>query len=276
VRGVVVTLGVVAGAWLAVVALAWGFQRQLIYLPDAAPPGPPPAGVDEVTLTTSDGLRLEAWYVPAAGDPTSVVLLTPGNAGNRAGRLPLARGMAERGHGVLLVDYRGYGGNAGRPGETGLVRDAVAAWEHLASRADVDPRRIVLLGESIGAGVAAGLAAELAPDDEPLAVVLRSPFPALAEVARVHYRFLPVGMLLRDRFPVTEQLRGVGAPVLVVAGGADTIVPTELSERVATDADASYLEIPGADHNDAELFDGARFLDGVDAFVHDAIAAQGG
>jgi uncharacterized protein len=291
VRAVLTTAGVLVGVWVAVVALAWGFQRQLIYLPDRAAPSGTPADVEEVRLTTSDDLQLTAWFVRADRDPASVVLVTPGNAGNRALRLPLARGLAARGHDVLLLEYRGYGGNPGRPHEPGLVRDAVAAWEHLADRPDVDADRLVLLGESIGTGVAAAVAAQLtgsgdpvAPGEDapaaaaavaPAAVVLRSPFPTLADVAAGHYPFLPVRLLLRERFPVTEHLRQTEAPILVVAGGADTIVPTARSQEVAAAVDAHYVELAGVDHNDAALLDGAAYLDAVDGFVREALDRGG-
>jgi uncharacterized protein len=283
VRAVLTTAGVLVGVWVAVVALAWGFQRQLIYLPDRAVPSGTPADVEEVRLTTSDELQLTAWFVRADRDPASVVLVTPGNAGNRALRLPLARGLAARGHDVLLLEYRGYGGNPGQPHERGLVRDAVAAWEHLVGRPDVDADRLVLLGESIGTGVAAAVAAQLtgsgdpvAPGEDvpaaaPAAVVLRSPFPTLADVAAGHYPFLPVRLLLRERFPVTEHLRQTEAPILVVAGGADTIVPTARSQEVAAAADAHYVELAGVDHNDAALLDGTAYLDAVDGFVREAL-----
>jgi uncharacterized protein len=274
-RGVATVAGGVVGVWLLVVLLAWGFQRQLIYLPDGAAPVAPPSEVEEVDFTTADGLELAAWYLPAAGEPAAFVLVTPGNAGNRANRFPLARGLSARGHGVLLVDYRGYGGNPGNPSEAGLLRDAVGAWAYLESRDEVDAERIVLLGESIGAGVAAALAAELTPLGAPAAVVLRSPFPSLGEVARAHYPFLPVGLLLRDRFPVSDQLADVDAPILVVAGDADSIVPTALSREVAVRADARYVELPGVDHNAAALLDGAEFLDAVDDFVRRSLEAGG-
>jgi uncharacterized protein len=274
-RAVAAVVGVVVGAWLLVVLLAWGFQRQLIYLPDRADPAAPPAAVEEVAFTTADGLELAAWFVPAEGEPVAHVLVTPGNAGNRAHRLPLARGLAARGHAVLLVDYRGYGGNPGDPSEAGLLRDAEAAFRSLEARDGVDAEHIVLLGESIGAGVAAGLAAELGPTGGPAAVVLRSPFPSLGEVARGHYPFLPVGLLLRDRFPVSDQLADVEAPILVVAGGADTIVPTALSREVAERAGARYVELPGVDHNAAALLDGADFLAAVDDFVRHSLEDTG-
>ncbi len=256
---------VAVAVWLALVVLAAVFQRQLIYLPSVASPTPP-SDVEEVAFTTGDGLQLAAWFLPV-DDPVSTVIVFPGNAGNREQRLPMARGLTSRGHAVLLVDYRGYGGNPGSPSEDGLLRDAVAARDHLATRSDVEEASIAYLGESIGAGVAAGLAARA----QPAALVLRSPFPELADVGRSVYPFLPIRTLLRDRYPVVEDLATNDAPVLVVAGDADRIVPTRLSRQVADAVDAELIEIEGAGHNDAALFTGDRYLDEVDAFLRASV-----
>ncbi|MFA9433020.1 alpha/beta hydrolase [Egicoccus sp. AB-alg2] len=263
-RTLTAVVATVAGLWLVLVAAAWSFQRHLIYLPDRGAPQRPP-GVEEVTLPTQDGLELAAWWVPADGEPVSVVLAVPGNAGNRGLRLPLATGLAERGHAVLLLEYRGYGGNPGRPDEEGLVTDARAAREHLADREEVADLPVVYLGESIGTGVAAALTALSPPD----ALVLRSPFPSLATVGRHHYPFLPVRTLLRERFETRSHLGGWAGPTLVVAGEADGIVPPELSDEIATLTEAERLWLPGVDHNDRELLDGGRYLDAVDRFVRD-------
>lgn len=257
-----------AGVWLVIVLLAAVFQRQLIYLPDRTRPEPP-ADVEAVQLTTEDGLELTAWYLAPDGPPITTILLAPGNAGNRADRVPTARALNERGHAVLLLEYRGYGGNPGRPSETGLVADALAAHDHLVARGDVDPSRLAYLGESLGSAVVAALAAQRPP----AALVLRSPFPELADVGRAAYPFLPVGTLLRDRHPTASHLEAYDGPVLVVAGGSDRIVPTELSREVARRAEASFVEVPDAGHNDAALFVGERFLDAVDTHLRAAVEA---
>ncbi len=263
--GGVVRMGLIGlTLWLLLVGLAWVFQDRLIYLPDTAPVAAP-LGVEDVQLTTDDGLQLTAWFVPADGEAVSTVLVTPGNAGSRALRLPLAEGLAARGHHVLLLDYRGYAGNPGSPDQDGLLADGRAAHDHLVDRDDVDPDRIVHLGESIGTGVAAGLSS----DRPPVAVVLRSPFTDLGEAGARAYPFLPVRTLLRDRFPVIDPVVAYAGPVLVVAGSGDRIVPLELSEQVADAADAQLEVLPGVGHNDRELLDGADYLDAVDAFVRD-------
>lgn len=267
VRRVLGIAGVAAAAWLALVLLAAVFQRQLIYLPSTATPAPP-SDAEEVRFTTTDDLTLSAWLL-GVEDPVSTVIVFPGNAGNRELRLPLARGLIERGHAVLLVDYRGYGGNPGAPSEQGLLRDAAAAREYLAARGDVEEASIVYLGESIGSGVASGLAAQVPP----AALVLRSPFPELADVGRSAYPFLPVRTLLRDRYPVTQDLASYDGPILVVAGDADRIVPSRLSRRVAQEAGAHLVEIEDAGHNDLVLLSGARYLDEVDTFLRASVPA---
>ena len=258
---------VVAGiaTWLVLVVLAAVFQRQLIYLPDRSPPEVPP-DVEEVVLATADGLELTAWFLPV-DDPVTTVLVTPGNAGNRELRLPLARGLNDRGHAVLLLDYRGFGGNPGSPSEDGLRADARAARDHLDGREDVERETIAYLGESIGTGVASGLATEVAP----VALVLRSPFPELGEVGRSAYPFLPVRTLLRERYPVVDHLGVYDGPVLVVAGDADRIVPPEMSREVAEVAGADLTMIPGADHNDLGLLAGDPYLDTVDEHLRAAV-----
>jgi uncharacterized protein len=267
-RGVLLTAAIVGVAWLAMVLLATVFQRQLIYLPDTASP-PQPDDVEAMTFATEDGLELTGWWL-AAPDAVSTVLVLPGNAGHRGLRLPLARGLVARGHAVMLLDYRGFGGNPGSPSEDGLLADARAARRHLVDQPEVTPETLVYLGESIGTGVAAALAAE-AP---PAALVLRSPFPELADVGRSAYPFLPVGWLLRERFPVIRHLEAYDGPLLVVAGDADTIVPTELSRQVAQAHRADLVSIAGADHNDAALLSGDRYLDAVDRHVRRAVGVD--
>ncbi len=254
---------VLAVAVVGFVGAAWAFQRSLIYFPTRLL-GPPPPGAQEATFTTSDGLELSGWFFPAEGADGRAVLVCNGNAGNRSHRVLLAEALRDRGWAVLLYDYRGYGGNPGTPSEQGLAKDAMAAVSWLADRDDVDADRIAYLGESLGAGVAAGLAAERPP----AALVLRSPFTSLVDMGRVHYPLLPVGALLRDRFPVVEHVRSYDGPVLVIWGEADTIVPPGQSRAVAEAAHRSrHVVIAGADHNDRALLDGEELVEAVVAFL---------
>jgi fermentation-respiration switch protein FrsA (DUF1100 family) len=243
------------GAYAVIVGLFWAGQRRMIYLADATRPAPV-AGVDEVALETDDGLALAAWWVAPAGETDTAVIVFPGNAGHRGDRLPLARALADQGLAVLLVDYRGYGGNLGSPSEDRLLLDARAAQQWVAER---DPTRVVYFGESLGSGPATALALEQPPD----ALVLRSPYTSLGDVGRHHYPFLPVGLLLKDRYPVEKQIPGVAAPVVVIAGSRDSIVPFALSERVAEAADVELVVVEGADHNDPALGWGPEVIKAV-------------
>lgn len=258
---------------LAVVALLlvglWVFQRRLIYLPSGrvVPIADILPGWSEETITTADGLELLAWYSrPEPDEPVVVVL--PGNAGNRSDRAPLGASLAKEGFGVLLVDYRGYGGNPGHPTEVGLAHDARAASKFV--REEASGHDIVLFGESLGAAVAIGLAVE----EPAAALVLRSPFTSLPDVAAVHYPYLPVRVLLRDNYPSRERIGSVTSPILVIAGSADSIVPPSQSRTIHELASApkELLMIEDADHNDYDLLAGSTMVEAVVRFVRDAAA----
>jgi alpha-beta hydrolase superfamily lysophospholipase len=263
VRSALVGAGVVVLVLALLTGLLWVFQRSLIYLPD---PGPVPAaakmlpGARDVVLTTSDGLDLGAWFL-RADDDAPAVLVANGNAGHRGYRAPLAQALHEAGLSVLLFDYRGYGGNPGSPTEKGLALDVRAARTFLVEDAGIAPDRLLYFGESLGAAVVT----ELATEHPPAGLVLRSPFVDLASVAAVHYPLVPARALLRDRFPVAEQLAGIDAPSTVVYGSADSIVPPQQSRAVAEAAGRLHrlVAVKGADHNDAVLLDGAELVDAV-------------
>jgi fermentation-respiration switch protein FrsA (DUF1100 family) len=228
------------------------------------------ADVETVSFPTTDGLRLGAWFVRAAGSsPRATVLVFNGNAGNRAYRAPLAAALRQRGFHVLLVDYRGYGGNPGTPTEQGLAADGRAARAYLNSRSDVDAARIVYFGESLGTAVAVNLAV----DHPPAGLVLRSPFTSMTDLGERHYPFLPVRWLLRDRFPALDQIRMVRVPVLVIAGERDRIVPIESSRRVYETAPGpkTLLVLPDADHNDYDLLAGRVMLEAVVRWIESLI-----
>jgi fermentation-respiration switch protein FrsA (DUF1100 family) len=253
----------------AILTLIWTMQRRLMYFPAGWVPAPGEIGltdVEPVTFRTADGLRLGGWFIGAPGpSPRVTVLVFNGNAGNRAHRGPLAAALRRHGLQVLLVDYRGYGGNPGSPTEHGLALDGRAAREYLAGRADVDQSRIVYFGESLGTAVAV----ELAVEHPPAALVLRSPFTSMADVGRHHYPFLPVRLLLRDRFAAIEHIQRIRVPLLVIAGGRDRIVPVEQSRQIydAAAGPRTLLVLPDADHNDDELLAGDEMVLAMIAFL---------
>ena len=248
------------------------FQHRLAYLPAAKMPpiGQALPGGEVVTTHTTDGLALTNWLLPAApaADRGQAVLLAHGNGGNLAGRAPLAREMADRGFTVLLLGYRGYGGNPGTPSQAGLLKDAIAAREALLERGFA-PEQIVYFGESIGTGVVTVLAAEHPPG----ALVLRSPFTSLPDVGATLIPIPPLVRFIMDRneYPVADLMATAvaasGTPVTVLSGSADDVVPASQSAtvaRIARDHGILFEEkvIDGAGHNDA-LWGGPVVADAV-------------
>ena len=264
-RRLAVVVAIVALVASGLLALAWSQQRRLIYFPS---PGPVPSAAtilpdgQDVVLETDDVIRLGAWYFPVPGGGPAV-LVCNGNGGDRSGRARLAIALNRMGLSVLLFDYRGYGGNPGKPSEDGTAADARAAQAWLAAQPGIE--KIVYFGESLGAAVAVGLAA----DTPPAAVILRSPFTSLPDVGAVHYPWLPVRWLLTDRYPSIERIGSVHVPVMVIAGDRDDVVPEALSRRLfdAANDPKRYVLVPGAGHNDPDLIDGRQMLAEIDRFL---------
>jgi fermentation-respiration switch protein FrsA (DUF1100 family) len=258
----------VLAAMVVLLGIVWLTQRGMMYFPSDDVGTPPQAGLpraEAVTFKTADGLLLGGWFVPASEAGSTTVIVFNGNAGNRAYRADIASRLSEAGLAVLLFDYRGFGGNPGSPTEEGLAADAKAAHDYVLSRRDVDPSRIVYFGESLGSGVAV----RLAVDHPPRALVLRSPFTSFVDLGRVHFGWLPVGLLLRDRYPSIDRIGAIRSPVLVIAGSNDSIVPVEQSRRLFEAArDPKRLVIvEGADHNDDALIAGPQVIGAVREFL---------
>ena len=257
-------------AVIAVLLLAfWAGQRRLMYFPLGDVPAIAALGLDgveEVTFDTADGLRLSGWlFTVDDADRANTVIVFHGNAGNRAHRIPLAIALRRIGLQVLLFDYRGYGGNPGSPTEQGLELDARAAREFLINRRGVEAGRLIYFGESLGTGVAVKLATE----HPSAALILRSPYTSMADIGQHHYPWLPVRLLLRDRYDSLMLISRVKTPLLIIAGERDYIVPAEFSRRLydAAPQPKTFASIPGADHNDDELLDGRMVLEAIAKFL---------
>lgn len=250
------------------------FQRSLTYFPDTSLPSLKRGGVSDmevVVLHTTDGIELLSWYKAAApGQPTMVFF--QGNAGNIEMRGLKVRPFLDQGIGILLAGYRGYGGNAGTPSEMGLYADGRAALSFLAAQG-VERRRIVLYGESIGTGVAVHLAREAAADEPVGGLILEAPFTALGDVAQHHYFYLPARWLVRDRFESAAKIADVRAPVLIVHGEEDDVVPVKFGRRLFDAAlePKRGLWIEGYGHND--LYVSSVALD-VMAFLREFITSE--
>lgn len=235
-------------AWVCAVAAVWHRQERLIFRPDERalgelPPALVAARFRPARASTADGLELSFWAAePLPGWPTLVVF--HGRAGNAADRAPLLAPFALAGYGVVLAEYRGYGGNPGAPSEAGFLLDARAHLDWVAAAwGEAAP---VVCGESIGSGVAVMVAAE-----RPVrALVLDAPYTSVADLAAAMYRWLPARRLLRHHFDSISRLPTVQAPILVLHGDADDTIPPEHGRRVAAAAGgpAEFVLLPGAGH----------------------------
>lgn len=232
--------------YVMVAAGMYAIQRQIMYHPPPAVPRAPPTGFEAVTLTTEDGLSLTAWHAPAADGGRTVVHFH-GNAGLISGQLNRVRPLIEAGYGVLLVEYRGYGGNAGSPTEEGLLADGRAAVAYLAAQ-NIPLGDVVLLGESLGSGVAVAMAAEAAVGG----LILMSPYTSTADVAQARYWWLPARWLIKDSYDSLSRIGNVRAPLLVVHGQRDGVIDWRFGERLfdAANEPKRLVLIDRAGHND--------------------------
>ncbi len=247
-------------------------QRRFIYLPDRRTPDPAASGVPNVVvgrIRTADGLSLLAWYAPPARSDGCVVVYLHGNGGHIGYRAERLLRFTALGWGVLLPEYRGYGGNPGTPSEAGLWRDTQAALAQVRAMG-VPPKRILLWGESLGTGLAVRLGAE----NEVAALLLESPYTSLVAMGRRQFPWAPVGLLLQDRFDSLARIGAVKAPILVMQGDRDRLVPPAMGQRLlaAAHAPAQLWHAREAGHND---LDRHGMIEAAAAFVASACGEQG-
>jgi len=265
--------------YVAIVVMLALLQRALIYLPsrasriDPRDAGLPPGRIHTITLRTDDDLELRGWHLlpngQSAADRTQcdeqlalgrpVVLYFSGNAGHRAWRIEEFELLTRLGCDVFVFDYRGYGDNAGSPSEQRLAADAAAVWRYATEARRIEPRRLILFGESLGGGVGVRLAADQSVSGTPPGgLVLRATFSSLPDVAAYHYPWLPVRWLMIDRYPSVDRIGRVSCPILHLHGRRDTIIPIQLGRRLfdaappqsASGIPKQFVELPTAGHND--------------------------
>jgi fermentation-respiration switch protein FrsA (DUF1100 family) len=238
--------------WMLLAGCVYGalyfLANRAIYYPQKYPQGlwelQPRAGAQDVELRTSDGVRLHGWWIPCLGSRI-VTLFLHGNAGNITHRIEHARQITAAGSSLLLVDYRGYGKSEGRPSEKGLYRDADAGYAYLLANG-FDPPRVVVHGESLGTAVAVDLAARRPCGG----VILEAPFTSASEVAG---RVLPLlGPLVVWGFDTRRKISRIHAPLLVMHGDRDEIIPFDMGRRVFQEAaePKAFWAVPGGGHND--------------------------
>jgi uncharacterized protein len=232
--------------------------NSLLYFPSRAiieTPGHAGLHYRDLRLETDDGERLHGWWIGARRDSLGHLLLCHGNAGNVGDRVLHAALLTAAGFDVLLFDYRGYGRSSGRPGEVGTYRDARAALRSLLEQPETDAARLLYLGESLGGAVALDLALERPP----AGLVLLSAFTGVRELARLHYPVVPAA-LVPDAYPTLRRIHELDAPLLILHGDRDDIVPLSQGSALFEAAPGSKRMhvFPGAGHNDLVPLAGAE------------------
>jgi fermentation-respiration switch protein FrsA (DUF1100 family) len=239
---------VLVGGYAAVMLAMFTFQRNLQYFPQnkgLTPSAVGLAGVEEATIATPDGEEIAAWFAPARpGQQT--ILFFHGNGGEVADRYERMSFYQSQGFGALFVSYRGFGKSTGSMSEQGLITDAVAAHAWLVGQG-VAPEAIVVVGESLGTGVAVQLAAR-----RPVAAVaLEAPFTAAVDVAARHYWWLPVRLLMKDKFRSRDCITMLKMPLLVQHGDRDGIIPVDQGRGLfqAANDPKQLVIVPGEGHD---------------------------
>jgi len=270
-RGFLTLLIAAASFYVLLALMLFLFQDRMVFLANL--PGrtltatPQDAGFEyeDVTLETSDGLNLHGWYVPAV-QASGVVLFLHGNAGNISHRLDSIAIFRELGLDTLIIDYRGYGRSQGKPSERGTYLDAEAAWHYLVNSRGVAEERIIFFGRSLGGGVAAWLANQY----RPAALIIESSFSSALDMARKLYPIMPVRLITRLGYPVSEYVSRLQCPLLVVHSRDDEIIPFTMAEAIYGSATEpkTLLEIWG-DHNNGFLLSRDRYLSGLNEFIQE-------
>lgn len=255
--------------YLTVVAMVYWNQGRLLYLPHepgreiTATPAEIDLAYEDLALTTSDGVRLHGWYVPAPGAHTTV-LFFHGNAGNVGHRLATLQFLHDLGLATLIIDYRGFGRSGGEPSEAGTYRDAEAAWDYLVETRGTDPGRVVIFGRSLGSAVAAHLAARHRPG----ALVLESAFTSVPELAARIYPYLPARWISRFRYATADYAARTDCPLLVIHSRDDELVPIAHGRAVFARAPGPkrFLETTGG-HDGGLGANTTIYREGWEAFL---------
>jgi uncharacterized protein len=220
---------------------------------------------EDLYFSTSDGVRLNGWFIPHAGARATVVWFH-GNAGNIGHRVDNIKLLHDKIRvNIFIFDYRGYGRSAGLASEEGLYRDSVAALMLVQNRLGVDAKNLILFGQSLGAAVAT----EMARRFRCQGLILEAPFTSIGDMAKTILPFLPIGLLLQTKFEVVEKIATINVPLLVLHGDRDDVVPFAQGRKVfsAAPAPKEFYTIAGATHNDTYRVGGDAYFERLRVFI---------
>lgn len=222
----------------------------------------------EIFLKTRDGVTLYAWFVPAKEpkDPKLVALHCHGNSGNISDRVDTIKIYYDMGLSIFIFDYRGYGNSEGRPSEKGTYKDAETAWNYLVEKMGFEPGNIIITSHSLGGAVASYLAGKV----NPKALIIEGSFTSMIDMGKLYYPYLPIRLLIRQRYNNKKHLKKVHCPVLIIHSPDDEVVPFYMGKTLYQTANPPkhFLPIHGS-HNQA-IFDSRElYITEINKFILD-------
>lgn len=248
-------------------------ENRFVFFPAKYPDGfwhPDAFGlqVEDCFFESQDGVRLHGWFVKHE-NPQATLLWCHGNAGNLSHRVDNLIKLAQLPINIFIFDYRGYGKSEGKPDEPGIYRDALAAYDYLVSRPDVDAESLVIFGRSLGGAVAV----ELATQRPCAGLILESTFTSARDMARSAFGFLPVHLVMKTQLNSVDKIGDLDVPLLFVHGTADRVVPLRLGEKLFAVANSpkDFYKIPDADHNDTYIVGGDAYFERLGQFISSAV-----
>jgi uncharacterized protein len=259
-------LFIVVTAWILLSLLIYFFQPKLIYFPHKEVTITPEyisLEYEELTLTTSDNIKLNAWWVPHP-DARATLLFLHGNAGNISHRLDSINIFHQLGLSVLIIDYRGYGKSSGTPSEQGTYIDAETAWTYLTQKRNIPSNNIIIFGRSLGGAVASWLS----ENNLSAGLILESSFTSIADIGKHYYPYLPTSLLARIKYPSIERISNIKSPILIIHSANDELIPYHHGQQLfkAANNPKTFLNISGG-HNDGFITSGDKYSNGIENFI---------
>jgi len=263
---------IAAGFYIILAGYLFIFQSNYVYYPERIVSSDPSyigLTFENISFETNDGLTLSGWFIPKE-DSRGVLLFCHGNAGNIGHRLDSIQLFHELGLEIFIFDYRGYGNSEGKPTEQGTYEDVQAAWQYLIQERQVDQKKIIVFGRSLGGAIASWLAS----NNMPGILVLESTFTSLPDIAATVYPYLPVRLLSRFEYDTLDYLRNVNCPTLIIHSRNDEMMPFVFGQKLYKIAPEpkKFLELSGS-HNEGFLTSGSDYQAGINTFLNEHLEA---
>ena len=257
------TISSIIFTYLVVILFIYFYQRNLLYNPSENNYLNDKINFNyrEIFIKTNENIKLKSWFIEKDLKKFKTILLFHGNAGNLFNRVYKLNELSKLDLNILIISWRGFSGNEGKPTEKNLYYDAKEAVKWLNTQG-LDNKNIILYGESLGTGIAT----ELALKNNFGGIILESPFTSMAAVAKIYYPYLPVNFLLRDKYNSKSKIKDIKTPILIMHGKMDNIVPQKMGLELFEEANnPKYSYFPKDDDHMMEFNN--KLLNKISLFI---------